>query len=190
MRRYIVFLSLSVLVLSIALSSCGPKYAVMGTSIMAPKPGQTSTTPKKDDVFKGLGEPLKVAEATASSKSDHKEGKAGQGPGPEMTIDGMGGSRWSSAYEDNQWILYDLGAVKKINTVIIAWELAVPRKFRILVSKDKNNWTEVYSGGTRPGNKRFDFAATEAQYVKLDLIKRSTEWGFSLWEIYIYEAKE
>ncbi|MFH1783271.1 MAG: discoidin domain-containing protein [bacterium] len=190
-KKFII-LSLGLLVLSAFLSGCGaPKQYTVMKSIMAPRPGDAAAAAaeqqEKKDLFKGLGEPLKIAEATSSSKSDHKSGEAGSGPGPEMTIDGIGGTRWASAYEDEQWLLLDLGAPKKISTVIIKWEVACARKMSVLVSNDKSNWTEVYSGGGR-GSKRHDFEPVEARYVKLDLIKRATDWGFSIWDIFVYEA--
>ena len=192
-RKFII-LSLSLLVLSAFLSGCGaPKqYTVMKT-LMAPRPQDAATAAAaqqaKKELFKGLGEALKIAEATASSKSSHKTGEAGTGPGPEMVTDGIGGTRWASAYADEQWLLLDLGATKKIKAIIIAWEVACARKSRLLVSVDNTNWTEVYSGGGR-GKKRYDFEPIDARYVKLELIKRATEWGFSIWEIYVYEATQ
>ncbi len=183
-----IILSLNLLVLSMFLSACETQeYAVMGDSILAPEPTGPGAPPKKKTIFDGLGEPLKAAKATASSRSSLATGEAGKGPGPEMTIDGIGGSRWSTAYADGEWLLLDLGATKKIKAIILDWEVACPRKLKVLVSVDNANWTEVYSGGGRPGKKRIDFPPTDARYVKLDLIKRATGWGFSLWEIKIYE---
>jgi hypothetical protein len=184
-----IALGLVLFVSVVILAGCGgpQEYAVMGTSILAPKPGEVTTSDKKD-IAKGLGAPLKVIEATASSLSDHKTGEAGKGEGPEYTIDGLSGTRWASAYLDNQWIQWKLDATHNLNAIIINWEIATARKFRILLSNDGNNWTEVYNGGTGgSGKKRYDFKTpVDAQYVKLDLMQRSTEWGFSIWEVYIY----
>ncbi|MFH1783273.1 MAG: discoidin domain-containing protein [bacterium] len=192
MKKTTIFivLSLNLLVLSMFLSGCvSQEYAVMGDSILAPEPVAPGSTaaPKKKTIDEGLGAPLKVAAATASSISSLATGEAGAGPGPEMTIDGLGGSRWSTAYSDGEWLLLDLGATKKIKAVILDWEVACPRTMRVLVSVDNAKWTEVYNGGGRPGKKRIDFTPTNARYVKLDLIKRATGWGFSLWEVKIYE---
>ena len=192
MTKFII-LSLNLLVLSMVLSACvTQEYAVMGDSVLAPEPTAPTTpgapaAPKKKGILEGLGEPVKIVEATASSISSLATGEAGTGPGPEVTIDGLGGSRWSTAYADDQWLLLDLGATKKIKAAILDWEVACPRVLKVLVSTDKAKWTEVYSGGARPGKKRIDFKPIDARYVKLDLIQRATGWGFSLWEIKVYE---
>jgi hypothetical protein len=34
------------------------------------------------------------------------------------------------------------------------------------------------------------FKLTDAKYIKIALITRATEWGFSIFEVYVYAAVE
>jgi hypothetical protein len=65
-------------------------------------------------------------------------------------VDGDEGTRWSSAYTDDEWISIDLGATKRIATVKLTWETANVKAFKIQVSPDAANGTDVYS--TTNGN--------------------------------------
>src|SRR5258706_14190198 len=60
------------------------------------------------------------------------------------TVDGNGGTRWSSAYSDPQWMVVDLGEVKAIDRVKINWETSFGSAYEIQVSNDASNWTTVY----------------------------------------------
>jgi hypothetical protein len=80
--------------------------------------------------------------ATASSVDDPSRG-------PENAVDGNLGTRWSSAYEDNQWIEVDLGSVVAFDQVEIVWEQAYALNYVIQVSDDGATWTDVKSGQQR-----------------------------------------
>ncbi|MEK8104914.1 discoidin domain-containing protein [Micromonospora sp. M12] len=54
-------------------------------------------------------------------------------------------TRWSSKFEDNQWIQVDLGAPVSFDQVTIVWEQAYARDFVIQVSEDGQRWTDVKS---------------------------------------------
>lgn len=74
--------------------------------------------------------------ATASSVDD-------PGRGPANAVDGDPNTRWSSAYQDNQWIQVDLGAVVAFDQVEIVWEQAYALNYVIQVSGDGTTWTDV-----------------------------------------------
>ncbi|MEV5850254.1 discoidin domain-containing protein [Streptomyces sp. NPDC051985] len=76
--------------------------------------------------------------ATASSVDDaaHQPGNA---------VDGDPGTRWSSAFEDGQWIRVDLGSTVSFDRVVITWETAYARTFTVQVSDDGADWTDVKS---------------------------------------------
>jgi hypothetical protein len=76
--------------------------------------------------------------ATASSVDDPSRG-------PGNAVDGDPDTRWSSAYEDNQWIQVDLGSAVQFNQVVIVWERAYPLSYIIQVSGDAATWTDVKS---------------------------------------------
>jgi len=64
--------------------------------------------------------------------------------------DGDPGTRWSSAYEDHQWIQVDLGASKRFDRVAVVWESAYPKTYVIQVSDDADTWTDVKSVSNTP----------------------------------------
>lgn len=80
-------------------------------------------------------------------------------------------SRWSA--EKEQWIQYDLGELKEINAVSIAFSNGHVRKnyFDIAVSSDGVNWTTVYASGvtsgTTQGLETYRFNPVTAKYVRI-----------------------
>jgi hypothetical protein len=76
--------------------------------------------------------------ATASSVDDPSRG-------PGNAVDGDPNTRWSSAYEDNQWIEVDLGSTVAFDQVVIVWEQAYALNYVIQVSDDGATWTNVES---------------------------------------------
>lgn len=64
--------------------------------------------------------------------------------------DGKADTRWSSAYEDNQWIQVDLGASVAFDRVVVVWEPAYPKTYVIQISDDGGTWTDVKSVDNTP----------------------------------------
>ncbi|MFC8080183.1 discoidin domain-containing protein [Streptomyces sp. NPDC057307] len=64
--------------------------------------------------------------------------------------DGKADTRWSSAYEDNQWIQVDLGASVSFDRVVVVWEPAYPKTYVIQISDDGETWTDVKSVDNTP----------------------------------------
>ena len=54
-------------------------------------------------------------------------------------------AHWDSAASDPQWICVDLGAATEINRVILKWNAAAAKEFKIQTSTDGENWTDVFS---------------------------------------------
>jgi hypothetical protein len=65
-------------------------------------------------------------------------------------VDGDPGTRWSSAYNDNEWIEVDLGAVVRFDRLVLSWEQAYALTFTVQVSNDGSTWTEVTSVDNTP----------------------------------------
>lgn len=103
---------------------------------------------------------------------------------PELAVDGSRVTRWSSAFENNQWWMVDFGRVETIGAIRIEWEAAFAGKYRVLVSTDGEEWLDVFSqdaGGG--GTEIIRFEPRSARFIKLDLLERATPWGFSIHEI-------
>lgn len=102
-------------------------------------------------------------------------------------VDGDNGTRWGSDWSDPQWIYVDLGAVKTVNRVKLNWEAAYGKSYKIQVSLDANNWTDVYSTTTGDGGiDDIVFSPTSARYVRMYGTERGTPYGYSLWEFEVY----
>jgi hypothetical protein len=102
-------------------------------------------------------------------------------------VDRNASTRWSSTFSDSQWIAVDLGAVYSINRVVLNWETAYGKAYRIQVSTDGSYWTDKVS--VTNGNGGIDdlsFASVNARYVRMLGTARGTTYGYSLYEFEVY----
>jgi hypothetical protein len=103
------------------------------------------------------------------------------------SVDGDPATRWSSGWSDNQSITVDLGAARTVGRVVLSWEAAYARSYRIDVSTDNATWRTVLSTTAGDGGvDNEDFPATTARYVRVVGLTRATTYGFSLWELEVY----
>ena len=101
--------------------------------------------------------------------------------------DGDPGTRWSSLFADPQWVRIDLGSVKSIDRVVLAWENAFGVGYQIQVSNDAQQWTTVYTQAAgKGGTETLSFPPVSARYVRLYGTQRATQYGYSLWEMQVY----
>jgi acyl-homoserine lactone acylase PvdQ len=102
-------------------------------------------------------------------------------------VDGNPATRWGSNWSDPQSITVDLGAGQQVGRVILRWEAAFGRAYRIEVSSDGSSWRQVFA--TTAGNGGEDnvsFAPTTARFVRMTGTQRGTGYGYSLWELEVY----
>jgi len=102
--------------------------------------------------------------------------------------DGDSASRWSSLFSDSEWIYVDLGAVFTIKQVVLRWETAYGRGYKLQVSSDASSWSDVYSTTTGDGGVDDITLASPAssRYLRLLGTQRGTTYGYSLWEFEVY----
>ena len=109
---------------------------------------------------------------------------------PSNVTDGNTSSRWSSQFSDSQWLYVDLGSVYTIKQVVLRWEAAYGRGYKLQVSSDASSWSDVYS--TTTGDGGVDdiklSAPTSGRYVRLLGTQRATTYGYSLYELEVYAA--
>ena len=102
--------------------------------------------------------------------------------------DGNTSSRWSSQFSDSQWIYVDLGSILPIHRVVLRWETAYARGFKIQVSSDASNWSDAYT--TTSGDGGVDDVTlgvpVSGRYVRMLGTQRGTVYGYSLWEFEVY----
>ncbi len=108
--------------------------------------------------------------------------------GAGRAVDGDDGTRWASSWSDGQWLRVDLGTVRQVGRVVLAWEAAYARSYRIEVSTDGATWRTVWSATAGDGGTDVAaFPATSARYVRMHGLTRATSYGFSLWEMAVYD---
>jgi glucosylceramidase len=118
--------------------------------------------------------------ATCSSTENSTYGAAN-------AVDGSTSSRWASAFSDPQWIYVDLGATYTVNRVLLNWEAAYGKAYKIQVSSDAVNWTDVYSTTTGDGGvDDLAISPVNAKYVRMYGTQRATAYGYSLYEFEVY----
>jgi len=98
-------------------------------------------------------------------------------------VDGNAGTRWASAFSDPQWIQVDLGSTQPICQVVLTWEAAYGRAFRIEVSGNASTWTQLYSTTTGPGGTQTLDVTGNGRYLRITGTQRATGYGYSLWEV-------
>jgi hypothetical protein len=107
---------------------------------------------------------------------------------PAKAVDGNDSTRWSSNWSDNQWITVDLGSTQTFDRVLLHWESAYGKAYRIEVSNDNRNWTTVYSTSAGDGGTDNDtFAPASARYVRMQGVSRGSSYGYSLYEFEVYQ---
>ena len=106
----------------------------------------------------------------------------------EFAVDGKTKTRWSSAHRDDpQWFKVDLGSVKTVGRVVVFWETAAAKEYRIQLSLNGKEWTEasVKTDGAG-GIEELKFAPAQARFVRLYCEKRLTKAGYSVFEFEVY----
>jgi hyaluronate lyase len=121
------------------------------------------------------GAKLTVTTSTALSYSS--------GNRPSYTTDGKTGTRWTSSFTpsagktgfgfDSTWIRWDLGSLKTVSYMNIAWYLGSSRttSFKLEISNDGTTWTELRARGNSTGTtsslEKYDFTDATGRYVRL-----------------------
>lgn len=121
----------------------------------------------------------------ASSEQDEV---TGENLPPHYVNDGNPNTRWSSKWQDNEWISVDLDASYAVHKVIINWEAAYGESYNIDFSFDGMNWETIYE--ERNGRGGVDTIAFDqpigTRFVRMHGLARATQWGFSIWELEVY----
>ncbi|MDD9265571.1 discoidin domain-containing protein [Paenibacillus sp. GCM10023248] len=103
-------------------------------------------------------------------------------------FDGQTTTSWGSNLTDNEWIYTDLGSMKTVSRVKLNWGTAYGKAYKIQVSDNAVDWTDVYS--TNAGNGGTDdlsFTEASARYVRMLGIQSGAGGGYSLSELEVYE---
>jgi hypothetical protein len=124
---------------------------------------------------KALNKPVTVSSVEATGLEGNK------------AVDGNVTTRWSSAYTNTQWLRVDLGVNTTVNRVKISWEAAYAKAFKIQISNNGNQWTDIQSisNNTSLVNDISGLSAT-TRYLRIYGVERATAWGYSIFELEVY----
>jgi Domain of unknown function (DUF1996)/F5/8 type C domain len=101
-------------------------------------------------------------------------------------VDGDPGTLWASAWSDPQWLKVNLLAVDTIHKVVLNWEAAYARAFKIQTSLNGRTWTTIYSTTTGTGGVQTLRVSGRGRWVRMYGTARGTGYGYSLWEFQVY----
>ncbi|MFD4505913.1 discoidin domain-containing protein [Streptomyces sp. NPDC058457] len=118
---------------------------------------------------------------TATASSEENAGTAAGN-----AVDGNTGTRWSSAFTDDQWLQVDLGATAQVSQVVLNWETAYGKDYKVQISSDGSNWTDLQSVTGGDGGTDTLSVSGQGRYVRMLGVHRATQWGYSLWEFQVY----
>lgn len=125
---------------------------------------------------------LALFESTTASTNEKSEYSSG------MANDGDVTTRWSSAYADNQFLEIDFGAVISFNRIRLTWEAAYGETYEMEISDDRAGWKVLYvENNGNGGEDLIDTAPSQARYLRINCKARGTAYGFSLWEVEVYD---
>ncbi|MEU3984448.1 discoidin domain-containing protein [Streptomyces sp. NPDC026672] len=121
------------------------------------------------------------------------------GNGAGNATDGDADTRWSSAFEDEQWIQVDLGSSLAFDRVAITWEQAYAKTYTVQVSEDGSAWSDVrdvdnaaaplpFNTSGSASMQDVEFDAVTGRYVRVFCRTRATGWGFSMWGLAVADS--
>ncbi|OPA72811.1 hypothetical protein BVG16_32025 [Paenibacillus selenitireducens] len=101
-------------------------------------------------------------------------------------VDGYNLTRWNSKESDPQWIYVDLESEQVIKTVVLNWEAAYAKSYKIQVSNDALDWTDIYTTSTGQGEIEELKVSGKGRFLRMFGTERGTPYGYSLWGLSVF----
>ncbi|MBL0885537.1 discoidin domain-containing protein [Myceligenerans indicum] len=101
-------------------------------------------------------------------------------------FDGDAGTRWSSSFDDGQWVQVDLGSSQQVCGVDLNWEAAYASVYEIQVSDNGADWSTLVRVEDGTGGDVSHAVSGSGRYVRIVGEQRATQWGVSLWEVAVH----
>jgi len=123
-----------------------------------------------------------IDDAFASSTYDR-----GQYPS-KMTLTADKKGYWSSAFRDDEWIMFSFGEKRQVGRIIIYWQ-APAAKFDIKVSNDAETWTEVFKQDAgMGGDESVKFTPVECRFLRINCRERAMKpYGNAIWFVEVFQ---
>jgi hyaluronoglucosaminidase len=105
---------------------------------------------------------------------------------PDHAIDGDASTRWSSNLTDGEWLQVELAQSQRIGKVVLKWEAAYGKAYRIQTSPDGQTWTTAATVTGGDGGTDVVRLDAPAKFVRMQGDQRGTGYGYSLYELEVY----
>jgi hypothetical protein len=106
--------------------------------------------------------------------------------------DGDENTRWGSEFVDSQHIIVDFEKPVRFNKIVIRWDGQYAVEYDVSISDDNADWKPIFRKTDGVGGdswlywkERINATAT-ARYLKLYLKKRHMQYGFSIYELEVF----
>lgn len=91
---------------------------------------------------------------------------------------------------NNQWIYVDLEDYYNISRVVLNWEGAGAKEYKIQTSLDGQEWIDItHKTDSKGGIEEYKYADAMGRYVRMQGIEVGGEYGYSLWEFEVCGEK-
>nr|WP_322726505.1 beta-N-acetylglucosaminidase domain-containing protein [Streptomyces spongiae] len=101
--------------------------------------------------------------------------------------DGDPKTRWSSPAEDGAWWQTELPEPVRLGQVVLRWQDAYAAEYRVQVSTDGRTWrTAAAVRDGRGGRESVRMDERDVRFVRVQGVKRGTQYGYSLWSVEAY----
>ena len=108
--------------------------------------------------------------------------------------DGNSGTRWQTNYHGDlteEFVVVDLGGTYQLDRIILNYEAAYAKKYKIQGSIDGTNYVDITNELTgAAGENRLLNLNASARYVKIEFIEAATNYGYSLYELEVYGPRK
>jgi hypothetical protein len=173
----------SSLTIAQAQSSDAGSYTVVVTN----GSGSVTSNPAVLTVSGGNGPDL------ALGKTSFESTEQNAGVTAKFAFDGdLTTTRWASAGGvDPSWISVDLGSPQPVDRVVLSWENAYASAYQIQTSPDNQNWTNALAPiAGHGGTETVTFPTTTTRYVRMLGTQRATTFGYSLYEMQVFDVPQ
>jgi len=110
----------------------------------------------------------------------------------QNAVDGNMSTRWSSAFNDGEWFVVDLGQIRTVGSVRMYWEAAYAAQYTLSWSQDNVTWydaaTRICSSYSSETSEMF--YNRPVRYIKITMDRRGTVYGSSLYEFEVLGLEE
>lgn len=101
-------------------------------------------------------------------------------------VDGDPNTRWSSEFNDREWIAVDLGGKHQLTSLKLYWQNSYSEDYEVQTSYDGVTWTTIETVNGSDGGLDSLSLSGHGRYLRVAGSSRATNWGHSLWELEAY----